>query len=55
MKELKSYMVEFEKNGVIKDKIYLFDYAIHSFNCCSIIVIIHDKCRFFVNCDIQKA
>ena len=49
MKKLKLYMVKLEKNGVIKKKIYLSDWAIHGPNYCSIIVIIHDKCIFSAN------
>lgn len=52
MKELKPYMIEFEKNGAMKEKIYLFDYAVHSSNCRPIIVITHDKYTFSANNDI---
>lgn len=39
MKKLKFYMVEFEKNDIIKKKIYLFDCIVHSSNYCTIIII----------------
>lgn len=54
--ELKLYIVEFEKNIIIKEKIYLFDYTlIHNLNCCLNIIIIYDEYIFFTNNSIQKA
>ena len=55
MEEFKLYMIEFEENGAMKEKIYLPDYAVHSPNRRPIIVITHDKCIFSGNDDIQKA
>lgn len=49
MKRLKQYIVEFEENSTIKDKIYLSDYIVYSNNCYLIIVIIYNKYIFFAN------
>ena len=55
MEELKLYMVEFEKNGVMKEKIYLPDCAVHSPNRHPIIVLTHDGYTFSANNGIRKA
>lgn len=47
--KLKLYIVEFEENSVIKNKIYLSDYIIHNNNYCLIIVTTHDEYIFSVN------
>ena len=52
MEELKPYMVEFEENSAMKDKIYPSDYAVHSNNYRPIIVITHDECTFSANDEI---
>lgn len=49
MKELKPYIVEFEENGAMKEKIYPPDCAVHGLNRRSIIVITHDECTFSAN------
>lgn len=54
IKELKLYIIKFNKNGVIKVKDYPVDYAVRGEKCCSIIVITHDKCIFFTNNGVRK-
>lgn len=49
MKELKPYMIDFDKNGVIKPKVYLSDCAIEGNNQQRIIVITYNKYTFFAN------
>ena len=49
MKELESYLVEFNKNGIIKAKEYLSNYAIESSNSQLIIVIIYNESIFSAN------
>ena len=55
MEELKPYMVEFEENGAMKEKIYPSDCAVHGPNRRPIIVITHDECTFSANDGIRKA
>lgn len=55
MEELKPYMVEFEENGAMKDKIYPPDCAVHGPSRRPIIVITHDECPFSANDGIRKA
>lgn len=55
MKELKFYIVEFNKNDIMKSKVYFLDYAIRDNNWQPIIIIIHNKCTFFANNRIWKA
>lgn len=55
MEELKPYMVEFEENGAMKEKIYPPDCAIHGPNRRPIIIITHDECKFSTNDGIRKA
>lgn len=47
-------MVEFEKNNIIKKKIYPFNCIFHSFNCRPIIVITYNEYIFSANNSIQK-
>lgn len=54
IKECKPYLVEFNKNDTIKNKIYLLDCPIRGKNCQLITIIIHDKCIFLVNDNIYK-
>lgn len=54
IKEFKLYMVEFDKNSIMKEKIYLFNCIVYSFYCYLIIIITYDECIFFANNSIQK-
>lgn len=54
MKKLKPYMVEFDKNGNMKLKIYPPDYAVEGENKWLIIMITHDEFTFFVNNGVKK-
>lgn len=49
IKKLKPYMIDFDKNGVIKPKVYLSDCAIEGNNRQPIIIITHNKRTFFAN------
>lgn len=55
IKKLKSYIVKFDKNDVIKPKAYLLNYVVIGNYQQSIIVITHNKCTIFTNNRIQKA
>ena len=55
MEELKPYIVEFDKNGAMKPKVYSADCAIGGNNRQPVIIITHDKCTFSANNGIQKA
>lgn len=55
IEELKQYIVKFEKNGTIKNKIYLFNYVVYGNSCHSILIITHDEYIFSLNNGIQKA
>lgn len=55
LEELKPYIIEFEENGTIKPKIYLFDYVVGGNKRQLIIVIIHNKYIFSVNNRIPRA
>lgn len=55
MEELKPYIVEFDKNDVMKLKVYFSDWAVRGNNWWPIIVITHNKCTFFANNRIWKA
>ena len=55
MEEFKPYIIEFEKNGAMKDNIYPSNCAVYSNDRCPIIVITHDECTFFANNRIRKA
>lgn len=55
IEDLKLYMVRFEKNSIMKPKIYSFDCAVGGNNCRPIIVITHNKCTLFANDSIQNA
>lgn len=49
IKKLKLYMIEFKKDGAIKDKIYLLNCAIGGSNRQLVILITYDKCTFSTN------
>lgn len=55
IKELKSYLVEFNQDRIMKAKEYLSNYAIEGANHQLVIRIIYDKDIFSVNNDIQRA
>lgn len=55
IEELKLYMVEFDKNSVMKFKVYLSDCAIGGNNRQPINIITHNNYIFFTNNRIQKA
>lgn len=46
IKKLRLYLVEFDKNGIIKNKIYLLDYVINSKDYYLVIVIIYNEYIF---------
>ena len=52
MEKFKPYIVKFEENGAIKEKIYPFHCIVHGHNCCLIIIITYDECIFSANNDI---
>lgn len=54
IKELKPYLVEFNKNNIIKDKIYPPDWAVRGKDCQLIIIITHNICIFLANDGIYK-
>lgn len=54
MEELKPYIVEFYNNGIIKPKVYPYDYVVGNKICKSIIIITHDEYIFFANNGVQK-
>lgn len=47
--ELKAYIIEFNKDGAIKAKDYLVDYAVGGEERRSIIIITYNKCIFSAN------
>lgn len=49
MKELKSYLVKFEKNGAMKFKVYLSDCVVGGNNWWLVIIITYDKYIFLAN------
>lgn len=49
IEELKSYMIEFFEDDVMKLKVYLSDYVVEGENCQLIIIITHNKYTFFAN------
>lgn len=55
IKELKSYVVEFNKDGSMKPNVYPLDFAVKDKNQRSIMVITYDKYIFSTNDDLQKA
>lgn len=55
MDELRPYMVEFEEDGKMKDKIYPSDCKVNGTECRPVIVITHDECTFSANDGIRKA
>lgn len=48
-------MVEFDKDGTIKPKVYVPDCAVDGKNKRPIIVITHDECTFPANDSVKKA
>ena len=54
IEELKSYMVEFNEDDVMKAKDYLVDCVVGGEKYRPIIVITHDKCTFFANDRVRK-
>lgn len=55
MEELKPYLVEFKKDGTMKEKIYPSDCAVDGEERRPVIVITHDECTFSANNRIRKA
>lgn len=55
MEELKPYMVGFEEDGAMKDKIYPPDCVVGGQNRRPVILITHDECTFSANDGIRKA
>ena len=55
MKELGTYLVEFEEDGTMKAKNYPLDYKVEGEKRRPIIVIKHDECTFSSNDSICKA
>lgn len=55
IKEFKQYMVEVEKNDIIKEKIYPLNYPVYNNNYYPIMIITYNKYIFFVNNNIWKA
>lgn len=49
IEELKLYIIEFNKDGMIKPKVYSPDCAVKSENHQLIILIPHDNCTFSAN------
>lgn len=43
MKELKTYFIKFNKDGIIKSKVYLFNCAVKNANWQPVIIIIYNK------------
>ena len=55
IEELKSYMVEFNEDGVMKAKDYPVDCIVEDEECRPIIIINHNEYIFFANNGVQKA
>lgn len=55
IKEHKLYLVEFNDNSIINDKIYPFDYIITGEDCWLIIIITYNEYIFLANSNICKA
>lgn len=49
IEKLKPYIIEFNKNSIIKSKFYLLDYMVRDNNWPSIIVITYDEYIFFID------
>lgn len=49
IKELKSYLVKFKKDGIMKNKKYLLDYIRKSANQRLVIIIIYNESIFSTN------
>lgn len=54
MKELKSYIIEFDKNNAMKPKVYFLDCVVRGNKQQPIIVITHNKYIFSANDRIRK-
>lgn len=54
IKELESYLVEFEEDGTIKVKNYPSDCIIKGDECQLIIIITYNECTFLLNDGIYK-
>lgn len=55
MEELKPYLVEFNEDRTMKEKIYPADCAVGGSDRRPVIVITHDECTFSANDGIRKA
>lgn len=55
MEELKPYLVEFNKNSIMKNKTYSSDCAVGVEDCQSVIIIIYNEYIFLANNSICKA
>ena len=55
MDDLKPYVVEFEKDGTIKSKVYPQNCMVGGDDRRPIIIITHDKCTFSSNDGIRRA
>lgn len=54
IKNLKPYIIEFNKDGTIKPKIYPWNCTVEGNNWQPIIMITHNECIFFANNKIKK-
>lgn len=48
-------MVEFEEDGIMKNKIYSLNYVVGGTERCPVIVITHNECTFSINNGIKRA
>ena len=55
MEELKPYLVKFNENGTMKDKMYPPDCAVGGGDCQPVIIITYNECTFLTNDGICKA
>lgn len=49
IQKIKSYIVKFNENGIIKAKVFFVNSVVGDKEYCSIIIITHDKYIIFVN------
>lgn len=54
IEELKPYLVEFNKDDIIKEKDYSVNFIVNSYNIRPVIIITHDEYTFFPNNKIWK-
>lgn len=54
IEEHKLYLVEFDENSKIKDKIYLSNCIVGNKHCRLVIIMTYNKCTFSVNDSIYK-